>query len=239
MLGILSLEKNMSILYQLKKYQQADPPKPIIQVGESVQSDGHDWLRDLATRIVKMSYAGANILGIDIEKEISYAVGLLSDMSPEKWANILYPIEVLATYHTFYNHGEYIAGEPVTDWFLFNFLMKTNLKEFKTTFESAIDDHTKKLVMARVLLATFGGGQREEDRLPYEPFRQVAAAYLGIQPGAKNAADTLERLTMYANLEQLILGRMGYLVIWYSHRQPEKPSAEYLLLGYTPLLTKS
>jgi hypothetical protein len=239
MRGILSLERNMSILYQLKKYQPTNPPKPIIQVGESNQIDGRDWLRDLATRIVKMSYAGANILGIDIEKEISHAVGLLADMSPERWTGILYPIEVLATYHTFYVHGEYIAGEPVTDWFLFNFLMQTDLKEFKTTFENAIDAHTKKLVMARVLLATYGGGQRQEDRLPYEPFRQVAATYLGVQPSAKSAADALEHLNLYASLEQMILGRMGYLVIWHTNQRAKQPSTESLLLSYTPLLSGS
>jgi hypothetical protein len=62
--------------------------------------------------------------------------------------------------------------------------------------------------------------RKKEDRLPFE-FREPAAKYLGIHSIAA-AANFQDRTTRYATLDQIILGRMGYMMFWSWNNRGDK-----------------
>ena len=250
-----------SILHQLAKYQgdQSENdlrPKAKIIVQQVRQPNDSIDLRDLALRIADpaLSYT------IDQEKRLSDIVVKLGSMPQSNYIDVLFSREILAIYHLYFNFQDLVTTEEHTDAFFMDFFKGKNMKEFKQKFEEAVDLTAKKIVMVRILLATFAKSEgkvtinygrtlyttgntstscfdqppKPQDILPKDPFRQPAADYLGIRPrvipsslygpGAEGvyAGDVVkmqETLNKIASLEQLILGRLGYLMIWYAFNQ--------------------
>ena len=250
-----------SILNQLDKYTgktSGDDMKPRTQIivqSEPARKDGldaPDSLRSLACRIAP--YAD--------EAEIKRIVSLLGDLPIHDMVGVLFPLEIWAIYHLYYHHQTQVTSEEHTDSFFMEFFRRQSMQEFKDKFEKSIDETTKRIIMVRVLLATFNKPakpdtitihhgrtlyvagtsktsstsafdppSKPEDSLPEVPFKRAASDYLGLRwykvepstfdkggegcyPG--DAVKIQEELNKTASLEQLILGRLGYLMVWHS-----------------------
>jgi hypothetical protein len=216
-----------SILYQLKKYNPAPNNIDPLIVFESEAEKGGDDTWRLACAIVDSQYDVRNELW---ERAVKHVASLLADMPPSPFAGILFSREIQGIYHCYYNHCNQVASEGCTDRFFVSFLRSVNPSEYQRKFEDSVDDITKKLVIIRVALATSESNTlnvtyrttnsygttytnpKKEDILPLE-FRWPAFEYLGVK-SISEVADLQERLTKNATVDQIILGRMGYMMFW-------------------------
>lgn len=229
-----------SILYQLKKY--CPPPEDMIKltVPEAALEQREDDLWKLASRIVgSRDWTTSEVVW---QADVKRVASMLADMPDSPNVGVLFSREILGIYHCYWNHHEQVTSEAATDAFFKEFLQQTDPKEYQRKFEEAVDETAKKLAVVRVMLATaaddnslsvpglfsnkyYPGGttstgfvydattpHKKEDKLPFE-FREPAAKYLGIHSIAA-AANFQEQTTRYATLDQVILGRMGYLMFW-------------------------
>jgi len=220
-----------SILHQLQKYRpDTDVEAPKINVPETKEEKKWDKFHDLAARIVAPQYCG-NHSGGFWESAVKRVANLLVDMPESKWTGKLFSEEILGIYHCYYNHQTQVAGEDTTDAFFMQFLRGVDLSEYQKQFEEAVDPETKKLAVVRIALATSEQNSlvvqwhanmtnsygetyvhKKQDELPRE-FQEPAFEYLGID-SISAAANMQERLTRRASLDQVILGRMGYMMFW-------------------------
>jgi hypothetical protein len=226
-----------SILYQLEKYKpkSIESAKNEIVVGDDpVKKAADDDLWQLACNILYPEVSRSNV---DIwESEVKRVVFLLSDMPKSELAGVLFSREIQGIYHCYYYHQKQVVGEGTTDAFFMSFLRRIDPVEYQAIFEKAADETSKKLAMVRIALATSGGSSldivsgcdthsgehctgytvhqhtKKIDVLPLE-FRQPAFEYLGINSIAA-AANLQEILTRHATIDQIIIGRMGYLMFW-------------------------
>ena len=216
-----------SILYQLAKYN----PTPDIKVttSEVVQEEREDEFWKLACKIVNSQHSNRDKLW---QYAVKHVASLLVDMPTSPHTDILFSKEILGIYHCYYNHHDQVASEDCTDRFFMSFLQQTDPIEYQRKFEDAVDNTTKRLTIVRVALATSEQNSlnifwsnpnstnscgetyihKKQDELPLE-FREPAFEYLGIS-SISEAADLQERLTRHATLDQIILGRMGYMMFW-------------------------
>jgi hypothetical protein len=199
--------KEESILRSLKKYQAPTEPEKIV-VPEKESQQGVN-LRKLAEQIVP-SYQG-----LRREGEVDRVAKLLADMPASESIDVLYPLVTFARYHLFYGH-RYPVNEGATDTEITIFMRNVELGEYGRRFESACDSASRRGILVRCLLATFPGFEKSKDRIPPE-HRLAICNKLGIQ------IDTLQAAVRYQeqlnqegafNLEQQILGRLGYILIW-------------------------
>lgn len=216
-----------SILWQLNKYQADLEANPSIGAGlKEPKSDTWSGTKVTPDSVAKM------VLEPDHMHNYDDVIEGLKDIGSYEWSDILYPLEILVIYHLYYAHGKQVVGEERTDDFLKSFLMSQDMGEFRVKFEGAIDDTTKKITLSRVALATYASRCPVVDKLPVSPFRVPSLKYLGLGPNATagDVSGLQSMLDRSANIEQLILGRMGYLMIWYSHQStPAKPDSIPLL----------
>ena len=244
-----------SILYQLKKYTpKQDQIK--LSVPELLPAkEEEDDLWKLACRIVNPQYDKRDALW---RFEVKRVACLLADMPESPFGDVLFSREILGIYHCYYRHQAQVASEECTDAFFISFLRQTDPLEYQRKFEEAVDSTTKRLVIIRVALATSEGSGinivhgynttnscgcgttysrgKKEDKLPLE-FRQPAFEYLGVNTIAA-VANLQERLTRYATVDQIILGRMGYLMFWSWNNRGERSNVPLLsaprkALGYS------
>lgn len=247
-----------SILYQLSKYTPITEPLPeplSANQGDAkhtqISGSSEDHLWQLASRIVDRgshaNYDGAR--EAIWAREVNRVARLLIDMPASGFVGVLFSEEILAIYHCFYNRQDRVAGEVRTDFFFKRFLSQVDPHQYQQQFECGVDDITKRLAVVRILLATFatpddgvlswpghsttsGWGQplKREDYLPLE-FREPAAKYLGLPwpVVGGTVANLQELLTKRATLDQIILGRMGYMLFWsWYHRSGQKMSIPLL-----------
>ncbi len=213
-----------SILHQLKKYQ---PPTNdnVIEIDEDKPDPNAITTNQLAETIARGKASESEwekakssiFLSHNIEQDIKAIEQLINDMPHGKWADILYPLEVLAIYHCYYNRSKMVANEQTTDYFFQSFLAGMDMEKFRDNFKEAIDDNVMRHMMCRIIIATYGGNKKE-DRLPTIPFRAAAAKSLGIGNSRtlqKEVLDIQDSLIRSSSLEQIILGRMGYLFTWH------------------------
>lgn len=213
-----------SILHQLKKYQPK--PEPLeIQPPHQEQAYDSVSIEELAERIVPPAALSASLFDCAQayrQSVVAQTVKCLKGLVPHKWSDVLYPLEVLAAYHCYYIHGHQATTEQHIDNLLKAFLSAKNMVEFRIQFEQAVqnDSPVKKLILIRVALATYGEAARL-DKLPVEPFRAPSENYLRTR-GCGPLADLQARLHCRATIEQIILGRMGYLVVWYGWHRDQR-----------------
>jgi hypothetical protein len=217
-----------SILYQLSKYNPT-PDNIKVTVPEIIQEQEEDEFWKLACKIVNSQYSNRDKLW---QRAVKHVASLLTDMQMSQHTDILFSREILGIYHCYYNHHDQVASEDCTDHFFMSFLQQTDPIEYQRKFEDAVDSTAKRLTIIRVALATSEQNSlhifwrnpsstsscgrtydhKKQDELPLE-FRAPAFEYLGISSIAE-AADLQERLTRTATLDQIILGRMGYMMFW-------------------------
>ena len=214
-----------SILWQLSKYKKkTDPPK--IEVEDDLPSNTIT-IYELARRIAEACYANElpALAQKWIEERTNLIVTLCKDLPRFHSADRLYPLEILCVYHCFYAHGRQVCGELVADKFLFDFLLESDLEEYIQLFDKTASNTAKKLAMTRVFQATYPPPKYDAtkyDKLPRIPFRAAAAKYLNLKatsvvaaPSVGDAAKLQESLNKSATIEDIILGRIGYLMIWH------------------------
>jgi hypothetical protein len=210
-----------SILYQLKKYSDKQVP---IKIEQQVDQYIIDNIYLLAKRIVDKQYKIDDPLH---DSHISSIIEMLKDMPNSIYINTLFSEEIFAIYHCYYHHHNQVVSETTTDKFFKEFLSTVNPDEYQKNFEEAVDETTKKLAVIRILIATFTkdnhttnttSGQfntiplKKEDILPLE-FRQQASEYLGVN-SILEAIKLQEQLNKYVSIDQIILGRLGYMIFW-------------------------
>lgn len=216
-----------SILWQLNKYQQDLETNPKIDVGlKEPKPNTWSGIKVTPDSVAKM------VLEPDFMHRYNDVIKGLKDIGSYEWSDVLYPLEILVIYHLYYNHGKQVVGEERTDDFLKSFLMSQDMGEFRVKFEDAIDDTTKKHTLSRVAMATYASRCPVIDKLPVSPFRVPSLKFLGLGPNATSGdvSGLQLMLNRSASIEQLILGRMGYLMIWYSHQSTPIKSNDIPLL---------
>ena len=222
-----------SILYQLQKYNPTPDNIKLTVPEPPPVAEREDDLWKLACRIVNPQYDRRDEMWRSAVKRVA---NLLVDMPESPFGDALFSREILGIYHCYYRHQTQVASEECTDGFFLAFLRQVDPVEYQRRFEEAVDETAKKLAVVRIALATSEqnsisvyksrttcstgtvysdfpvGSTKKEDRLPLE-FREVALKYLGL-PQVSAAANFQERLTKQATLDQIILGRMGYMMFW-------------------------
>ena len=187
-----------SILRQLKKYQPK--PQPIEKPEEDPTST------DLQISGDRIEDAVANT-GLSKKDVTGAPVGI--------WADTLYPHELDIIYY-WVRKGRYIENvEKKCDDFLKDFMGRQNPNQYIQIFKQAMNPRVKRLTMLRVLLASFGFGEKPGDNV-IETYRQTAKKFLQIKGEItqEEAHRMIESEHKYADTSEQILGRIGYLIIW-------------------------
>lgn len=141
----------------------------------------------------------------------------LNKMQNGRWADILYPRILLAAYHLTLSMTRLIS-EDTCDKFIQDFMSKQDPIKYAELYQSAINDGVKKLVAARVLCASFGryGGSKLNNLPQY--MKYGVCEFLKVDNGISfnQSCNLIERLSKEVDHETLILGRIGYLMMWKS-----------------------
>lgn len=149
-------------------------------------------------------------------EESAYSI---SPPKPEcKWVNILYSEDLLKLYEEYYYSGAGVT-EKAADDALSGFLQKNFNSGYMDKWLKSATPNVRRLVMLRVFIATFGGAiaGSKMDKLP-RSHRDAAAKYVGLPSNSKITAvqDIFEKTQKSSSLEDMLLGRIGYLIIWYN-----------------------
>jgi len=236
-----------SILYQLQKYRQKKE-EPAIELKDDNLPDNAVTMYQLALNIARaqMKYSAASkwsrytndkqFVVDETERLARQIEKLCKDLPIFECSDRLYPLEVLCVYHCFYTHKTQVVNEQVVDAFIKDFMMGIDIREYYRLFDGSASKPAKRITMARVMLATYGCGESKLDVLPEVPFRKKAATYLGIPETISGAARIQDSLHNTASIEDIIIGRLGYLMIWHwwdkGNDDDRKAAAD------VPLLTK-
>jgi len=202
-----------SILRQLSKYQ--DQAEQLI-INLPAQMTGSDENGTCFRDKLRLMFLNVCDLSSGIDKQ--HYMFMMQSVPETKWYNILYPLEMLISYHIFYKFKRIPASEARIDSLLLMFMSKVDPIEFQNRLKEAIDTNILNITMARVLLATFC--DTAKDNLP-DQFRQPAATHLGVNATARCASDKLEELVNKSSVEQIIVGRMCFLAIWHAWKKNE------------------
>lgn len=227
--------QNRSILRQLKKYQVPAEQKHEITVPDtSLQhGDGID-LMALAEEIVKTDDMGLLYSPEVREEAVKKVYKKLQDMPIPPGTNKLYPAITLARYYLFYKKS-WPTSEEQTDREILQFMSRVNLDDYHRQYAAYCNQTAKNLMLTRALLATFGG-PTPKDKLP-EECRPMICKKLNIfgNPTAGEAAKLDQKTLESADVESLILGRFGYIMLWnwiHNQKQGKLPILDQPLLGY-------
>tara|TARA_R100001244_G_scaffold25113_2_gene25343 strand:+ start:13752 stop:14384 length:633 start_codon:yes stop_codon:yes gene_type:complete len=195
------MPNNKSILHQLSKYKQPENSTELTKVNSEVS------VKNEETSISKIALA----LGVPNNALAKVPFG--------NYANILYPFKLSCLYHAVRN-GSYIGGvEKKCDDLIQNF-MNEKIRElgregYLAFFQKAVTPQVKRLIMLRVLVASFGKGSKKMDIIPANLKRPACEQLeLSTTINHKIAMGLIEKAYSYASLEDQILGRLGYLLVW-------------------------
>lgn len=208
-----------SILWQLKEYQPKPEPKELIVLPDATPSingcEVYDY-KAIVEGIYDLQNGGFyNEEGLKARTRIvSDALAALLDFKPCPEIGILYPIELAIITHCFDRCRLLICTDETADKIMSKFLEAcVDKAAYVSALSDAMDDTSKTLFMARVLLATYGN-VLSKDGLPGR-FRWPAARYLKCSPNANAAASILEQTY---DSRSRILGRIMYFAFWHEHK---------------------
>lgn len=210
-----------SILHQLTKYSNTGKPGLITEPSEIMQVPSKEESPVLVCLL--------SLVGKETFEELSKSLYDF-EMTPE--INKLYPLEIALIYHFYYKHKIIIASEEYTNNILNNFIREQDQIKYRDLFENSVSKTVKDIVMARVAMATYPTARPTPlDILPEDMFRAAALKFLGLNNDAtiKHVADKLEKLSTSPN--DIILGRLGYLMVWHWHNNKLPEIADKELLG--------
>lgn len=208
-----------SILRQLKKYQTTKLEDPTEQKPEE------------STAIIKNSAVLSDVQ--QAAKELGVYAGTLN-VSERTWTNILYPYTLLCAYHIVLVKKGYVP-EDKCDKILAKFLKKNYNLSYLDKFKEASTPAIKRLVMFRVMLASYNIGERRRDNLD-KSYRVKAAEYLHINKDmlVNDLRNKMDAEYAQAGIEELILARVGYLMIWYDMAKINRDEWESTSVFYLP-----
>ncbi len=198
-----------SILRQLAKYDEPIVPKGVVVETPSVV----DPVLLAIERILNYPTISAN----DFKKKASETYALLKNYKPSNLSGVLFPLTLDIAYYLYYYHHIQISSEEIIDNELFQFLQKTDRISYMNKLFKSMDDTSKKIFLARILIGSStrkSNASNKLDSLPQE-YQSLTALRLGCFANLKAACDILERLSKSASVEQIILGRIGYIAFWY------------------------
>lgn len=150
--------------------------------------------------------------------ESAYELVEKSQPSVGAWTNVLYPYELLQAYHAVRVRGD-IVSEEYCDKLLHSFMAAQDKQRYLGIFKTAMTNKIFMIIMHRVLVGTMfedSNGSKLPNHL-----RPVALRHLGIHGASvEGAMQQLEEVNSLASHEEMILGRIGYLMIWQSGLDP-------------------
>lgn len=217
-----------SILWQLEKYHGVEiEAENIVEISRTPQD---------------------NDIEFSVE-ELAAVVGCLPEdlnrMPIYPGTQILYPLELLAIYYLV-SEGILVSNaENKCNEATIGFLRQQEPYAYVKEFENKLGDYVYGIMAARVARATYhtesdlimiygeeiksSEAQRKYDKLP-EHLRSKALEILGMprSSSVKLVMDKLDSLISGSNLEQQILGRIGYLMVW--RQLNEMPQGPPLLI---------
>lgn len=199
----------------LKPYEPPapTPAPPPTYTGETQQQS---ILRQVSKYRMPPRTVNADIIQ---KKEPPYPVSE-SKVDRDTWTDILYPYRLLQAYHDVRVKGKMVT-ERQCDKLLFDFMDSVDKQKYIQQFKQAITNKIFRIIMARVLVATFFEDQNKSS-MP-KIYRKVALGYLGLQSASDDSAmRLLEEYNAFASHEEMILGRIGYLMIWQSGIRPDQ-----------------
>jgi hypothetical protein len=206
-----------SILHQLAKYKnQPDEESTKLIVPEWGSGDEID-IEALAKQIASS------------DSQVPDLIKKLGNMPRFKRMDILYPTITLARYHLYYNHGT-ITSEAHTDTEIIQFVKNVDKAKYREEFTKSCDEDVIRATLIRCLIATFDGFKSLRDRLP-KSLRPQLCSKLGVSQSIllRETVRLQERLnTASFSIEQHILSRLGYIMIWNSMQDND---TEVLLIG--------
>lgn len=204
-----------SILHQLDKYRQERKKNELVVPEKTGPTDGID-IGALAEQIVRADYTAGFEDSVSAKQDIARITKLLGSMPHGPMVGILYPHITLARYHLFYNH-QYPVGEVACDREIAEFMRDVDINQYRDTYQKACGEAVLKTVLVRCLIATFEAFTNSKDRIP-SGLRGTICTKLGIsQTTTLGAAIKLQdQSNQYSvfSLEEQILGRFGYIMIW-------------------------
>ncbi len=148
-----------------------------------------------------------------IAKQLGCNIELVKQTPSFRWADILYPTSLATAYYLVLTGKHYIS-EQKCDEILTNFINQKEYIAYFLEYRQALTPKIQELIMARVLVASFGIGSVKYDSVKPE-HRVVACKFLNLPDTTYNQAwYLLESKNRDSNIEEQILGRLGYLLIW-------------------------
>lgn len=143
-----------------------------------------------------------------------------------KWSDILYPKEMIDMYEGTYTHRKF-ASESDCDNALTTFMKNKFSSSYLASYVSAVNQNIKRLMMLRILVATFCFSENPRDNLPSK-HRATACKFLNIPHNISlpAAQDMMENLQKMSNYEDMILGRLGYMIVWHDLATIEQMSGK-------------
>lgn len=165
----------------------------------------------------------------DKAKNTSYS-GLIekTDWNKVDTSGRLYPSKLYNIYHVVMVEKKiYPGAEELCDKIIKKFLdeksAEIGMKAYYKNLITSISPLAKKLTRLRAVVATFGLGEEPRDNMP-RSYRSAMLQQMGRNDQSYDQWMTeLESASKHASVEDLILGRIGYMALWYSIQNKEKP----------------
>lgn len=185
-----------SILRQLKKYES----KPEIEIEEPTSIQKYQ-LQEVT------SYD-------DIARSLDCQLTTIRGAPEGMWSGILYP-RALGIAYWLVRTGRKYVPEKVCDSLLEDFIRKANTEEYKKNYIEASTPLVKRLIMMRVLIASFGFGNNKKDNVMAR-HKATACGFLNVETTIQmeQAQKLIENAYPQSGIEEQILGRIGYILIW-------------------------
>lgn len=147
----------------------------------------------------------------DTDKLYEYLNGL----EFTKLSEVLYPDIVLAAYHVFYKHKKCVLSENRIDQLLFQTITAMDIDEYINIFKQNISAITQKIIALRCSAASTGEYKNDKDRID-KNYKTLFCKKAGIPITStlNRILDNLEIISRHATTEDVLLGRIGYLMAW-------------------------
>lgn len=201
-----------SILNQLTKYKNDPNQKsPIITVNEQN-----------ANKSSQIDNIINYLLGIECDKNQRKEIhDKLRDFEFTKSSDRLYPKEIGAAYYLFYRFGYSIVSEQTTDIILQRFIKDVNIAGYINIYLDNINDNVRKMIALRGAAASTGQFEKTQDRIDTKHHAIFCKnAKISTLSRLNDIIDQLETTSKNSHYEDILLARIGYLMIWQNLKQP-------------------
>lgn len=155
----------------------------------------------------------------DLEYKI--LVDKISDIYYNKFIDILYPLDIFIVYHLYYRYSTQIVNEAIADSLFNNFIRKQDIVKYREIFEGSVNANVKNIVMLRVAIATFADIRDKLNFLPLSKFRYPSLDFIGLNCNAcvDEVRNKYFEVIRNSCVDDIILGRLGYLMVWHWHNK--------------------